>query len=162
MIRLGNEKSWREKHEEVSLRPKRNPSDATNDCYFCFDLSFCLRFVCFCLQKYSVLPLQPNFCLFFFQKSFWKQCVWHVFDVTLLSSEPVLFGFVDVWLAFRRLFGGVFGLSVREVHFGTDDAHFVGDSCFSDACDVFLSVLFCAEVSHVCHPAWRDETCVGG
>ena len=74
----------------------------------------------------------------------------------------MLFGFVDVWLAFRRLFGGVFGLSVREVHFGADDAHFVGDSCFSDACDVFLSVLFCSEVSHVCHPAWWDETCVGG
>ena len=54
------------------------------------------------------------------------------------------------------------GGSVREVHFGADDAHFVGDSCFSDACDVFLSVLFCSEVSHVCHPAWRDETCVGG
>ena len=71
-------------------------------------------------------------------------------------------GFVDVWFAFRRLFGGVFGVSVREVHFGADDAHFVGDSCFSDACDVFLSVLFCAEVSHVCHPAWWDETCVGG
>ena len=72
-------------------------------CHFVFVLfvSACKNIV-FCLYS-------QTFVCFSFKKSFWKQCVWHVFDVNLLSSEPVLFGFVDVWFAFRRLFGGVFG-----------------------------------------------------